>query len=67
MAVEESVKTYTHERLQRLVKEYPKLTAARVVLECERGWHIVEIHLTGKRVDMDAKARTRDVPHFLEI
>lgn len=59
--VDDSIKAHAEERMLRLSKEYPKLTSARVVIDHERSWQVVEVHVNGKHLTLDAKATTRDV------
>ena len=54
-------KVHTEAQVARLADEYSKLTIARVVMEMERSWQVAEIHLTGKNMDIEAKAQTRDM------
>jgi putative sigma-54 modulation protein len=44
-----------------LAQEFPKLTTVRVVMEVQRNWHLAEIHLNGKHMDLIATARTEDM------
>jgi len=59
--IDEAVKSHTEERVQRLQKEYPKLTSARVVVELERSWCVAEVHLSGKHLCLDGKAKSRHI------
>ncbi len=61
MSVDDSTREHAQERLVKLQQEYHKLTTARVVLDMERSWCVAEIHLNGKHLALDAKAKTRDV------
>jgi putative sigma-54 modulation protein len=61
LGVTEEMKAHAERRLQTVAAEYPKLTTARVVMEMERNWHIVEVHLNGKHLDLEAKAKTTDM------
>lgn len=59
--VDESVKGYVFEKMNKLSEEYAKLTTARVVLSLERNWQVAEGHVTGKHLDMEASASTTDM------
>ncbi|MBT3292255.1 MAG: hypothetical protein HN380_33330, partial [Victivallales bacterium] len=43
--IDDALREYIQEKLARLEDEYPKLTTARVVLEFERSWRVVEAHI----------------------
>jgi len=58
--IDDTLREYIQEKLARLGDEYPKLTTARVVLEFERSWRVVEAHVHGKHLNLDATAKTRD-------
>lgn len=59
--VSDDLKQRAEEALAKLAVEFPKLTSARVVLEMERNWHLVEVNLHGKNLELVAKARSRDM------
>ncbi|MDT8390223.1 MAG: ribosome-associated translation inhibitor RaiA [Lentisphaeria bacterium] len=59
--VDESIKEYVTEKMSKLSEEYAKLTTARVVLSLERNWQVAEGHVTGKQLDMEARASTTDM------
>lgn len=59
--VTDELRDYTTAKLEKLVDEYPKLTTARIVMETERNWHLVEARVNGKGVELDAAARTDDM------
>jgi putative sigma-54 modulation protein len=56
--VDSALRTYAEEKLARLASEYSKLTSARVVMSEERGRHIVEGHVYGKHMTLNAKGRS---------
>ncbi|MBT3378863.1 MAG: ribosome-associated translation inhibitor RaiA [Lentisphaerae bacterium] len=58
--IDDALREYIQEKLARLEDEYPKLTTARVVLEFERSWRVVEAHIHGKHLTLDATAKSRD-------
>jgi len=58
--VDEGIKAYATDKMQKLATEYPKLTTARVVLELERNWRLVEAHVNGKHLNLNAKAKSTD-------
>ena len=57
----DQMRGHVEERVRKIVDEYPKFTSARVVLELERNWHLVEIQLHAKHLDLVAKGRTTDM------
>ncbi len=61
MELSDELHQYAEGKFAALTEEYSKLTTLRLVLEMERGWHLAEGHLTGKNVDLEAEARTRDM------
>lgn len=58
--IDDALREYIQEKIARLAEEHPKLTTARVVLEFERSWRVVEAHVHGKHLNVDATAKTRD-------
>jgi putative sigma-54 modulation protein len=56
--VSEELRAYAEEKIGKLAREYAKLTSARVVMETERNWQIVEAHVNGKHLSLNAKAST---------
>ena len=61
LGVSDQMKEHAEQRLRKLAEEYPKLTSARMVMDLQRNWHLVEAHLHGKNVNLDASARTSDM------
>ncbi len=61
MELTEELRTYAEDKFAILAEEYHKLTMLRLVFEMERSWHLAEVHLTGKHIDFEAKAKTRDM------
>jgi putative sigma-54 modulation protein len=59
--VSNHLKEQIQSRLEKMAQDYHKLTTARVVLETERGWEIVEARINGKHLQFDATARTTDM------
>ena len=59
--VSDDLKKYAEDRLRKLGEEYPKVTTARLVFHMERSWHIAEAHVTGKHIELEAKAQTQDM------
>jgi len=64
--VDDGLRELIQEKLAHLKEEYPKLTTARVVLEFERSWRVVEAHVHGKQLSLDATAKTRDFVASIE-
>jgi len=56
--VEETLRTYVEGKVERLAAEYSKLTTARLVLSEERGRHIVDGHVSGKHITLNATGRS---------
>ncbi len=61
MELSDELREYAEGKFAPLAEEYSKLTNLRLVLETERCWHKAEGHLTGKHIDMEAKAETQDM------
>jgi len=59
--VDDELKRYAEERIAKLEVEYPKLTSVRIVLSTERNWRIVEAHLNGKHLNLNAKSQSKDL------
>jgi len=58
LQVDEATKAYVEEKMLKLDAEYPKLTTCRVVIGQERGLCLVEAHLNGKHVSLDAEGKS---------
>jgi putative sigma-54 modulation protein len=56
--VDGALRDYVEEKVAGLAAEYNKLTTARVVLSEERGRHIVEGHVSGKHITLNATGRS---------
>jgi putative sigma-54 modulation protein len=61
LPVSDNLRLYAEEKLGKLAGLFPKLTSARVVLDQEKAWHLVEITLNGKNLNLVATARTEDM------
>ncbi len=61
MQLTDELRQYAEEKFAALTEEYHKLTTLRLVFAMERSWHLAEAHITGKNIDLEAKARTRDM------
>ncbi len=59
--VSQEMRDYVTEKLGKIAAEYPKLTNVRVVMEIEKGRHIVEIHQEGKNLHLDAGGENHDM------
>ncbi len=59
--VGDELRSYAEAKVTELALEHPKLTTARVVLEVQRNWHLTEVHVTGKHLDMVATAQTENM------
>ena len=58
--MDDSIRVFAADRMERITKEYPKLTTARIVVDSERGWRLAEIHVNGKHLELVAHAKSRD-------
>jgi putative sigma-54 modulation protein len=56
--IDATLRSYVEEKVARLAIDYGKLTTARVVLSEERGRHVVEGHVFGKHVTLNATGRS---------
>jgi len=59
--LDDDTRSYAQDKVKCLATDFPKLTSARVVVHLERSWIIVEVHLHGKHLVLEAKAQSRDV------
>lgn len=59
--VTDDLKSYAEERLAKLQEEYPKLTSARLLMEGQKSWKIVDAHVQGKNLHLDTVVRTQDM------
>jgi putative sigma-54 modulation protein len=64
--VEETLRAYVEEKVGKLATEYNKLTTARLVLSEERGRHIVEGHVSGKHLTLNATGRSHVAAEAIE-
>ncbi len=56
--VDGTLRAYVEAKASPLAAEYNKLTTARLVLSEERGRHIVEGHVSGKHISLNATGRS---------
>jgi putative sigma-54 modulation protein len=61
LVVTDSLRAYAEEKLQKIAAHVPKLTSARIVLDQEKAWQLVEITLHGKHLNLVATARTEEM------
>ncbi len=59
--VSDELKSYCEEKLSKLSREYPKLTTARIVMDMERNWNVIEAHVEGKQMHLNAESKTQDM------
>lgn len=59
--VTDELKSYIHQKMERIASEYHKLTTARIVMTVEKSRQHVEIQLEGKHLDIHAEAETHDM------
>lgn len=64
--VDSTLRAYVEEKLRQLTTDYGKLTSARVVMSEERGRHVVEGHLYGKHIDLNATGRSHVVHEAID-
>lgn len=64
--VQEALRAFVEDKVARLAAEYSKLTTARLVLSEERGRHIVEGHVSGKHVSLNATGRSHAPAEAIE-
>lgn len=57
----DELRSYAEAKVTELAQSHPKLTTARVVLEVQRNWHLAEVHVNGKHLDLIASTRTDDM------
>ena len=56
--VDEALRAFAEEKVMKLAEEYSKLTSAHLVLSEERGRHIVDGHVYGKHLTLNATGRS---------
>jgi len=61
LEIDDLIREHTERKVSRLAEDYPKLTTARVVLDVERNWRLAEIIVTGKNINLEAKAKSSDM------
>lgn len=54
-------KQWITEHLEKIEREYKKLTSARVILDSQKTLHYAEVILHGKNINIDAKAEDPDL------
>jgi ribosomal subunit interface protein len=64
--VDNALRTYVEQKLAQIASEYGKLTSARVVMSEERGRHIVDGHVYGKHMTLNAKGRSHVVHEAID-
>jgi len=61
LEISDEIKQYVQERIDHIIKGQYKLTTTRVVMEVQRNWNLVEVHISGKNLDLLAHAKTSDM------
>ncbi len=59
--VSAGLKEFINSELDKIEGEYRKLTSIRVILDIEKNWHIAEIIVHGKKISIEATARSKMV------
>jgi putative sigma-54 modulation protein len=62
----DSLKKHTEERMNRLGEEYKKLNKVHVVMDVEHGQRLVEIHILGKNLELEAKAEADNMMYAVD-
>lgn len=60
MEIDQPVREFAEEKIQKLGHEYAKLTVGHIVLSEERGRVIVDGHVNGKHIALNARAKASD-------
>lgn len=62
--VDDELRAYTEEQIDRVVAEFenPKLNSVKVTYSSERIWLIASVNVTGKNISINAKAKTDSNP-----
>jgi len=55
--LDNNVKQYIYDELDKIEDEYNKLTSARVVLDHQKNWYYTEVILHGKNIAIEAKSK----------
>jgi putative sigma-54 modulation protein len=64
--VDAALRGYVEEKVAQLSADYNKLTTARLVLSEERGRHIIEGHVSGKHLSLNATGRSHATTEAIE-
>ena len=59
--VNDSIKEFINGELDKIESEYRKLTSTRVVLDIQKNWHITEIIIHGKKISIEATAKSKEI------
>lgn len=57
--VDEALRAYTESQIHRVIAEFenPKLNSVKVTYSSERNWLIASVNVTGKNININAKAK----------
>lgn len=64
--VSDALKEYAETRLSKISRYFDHILTANVTLSTERNWHIAEVTVFGKGVDMRGEERSKDMYHSID-
>lgn len=64
--VSDALKEYAQTRLNKVSRYFDHIITANVTLSTERNWHIAEVTVFGKGVDMRGEERSKDMYHSID-
>ncbi len=64
--VSDALKEYAETRLHKISRYFDHIITANVTLSTERNWHIADVTVFGKNVDMRGEERSKDMYHSID-
>lgn len=64
--VTEALKAYAENRVGKIARYFDHILTANVTLSTERNWHIAEVNIYGKDIDMRGQERSKDMYHSID-
>ena len=64
--VTDALKEYAETRLRKVSRYFDHIITANVTLSTERNWHIADVTVFGKNVDMRGEERSKDMYHSID-
>ncbi len=64
--VSDALKEYAETRVHKISRYFDHIITANVTLSTERNWHIADVTVFGKNVDMRGEERSKDMYHSID-